>query len=88
MHWEGQETVRRAHAVLHKGHLCSQQSAAPRVSRIAERLRRESLYTIDELRAELLRHVLGGRLAIQYRHGRLTSQNYLILGAKGAIPQR
>lgn len=46
------------------------------------------LYTIDELRTELLRHVIGARLAIQYRHGRLTSQNYLILGSKGAIPQR
>ena len=46
------------------------------------------LYTIDELRAELLRHAVGKPLAIRYRHGRLTSENYLILGSKDATPQR
>jgi hypothetical protein len=46
------------------------------------------LVTIDELRAELLRHALGKPLAIRYRHGRLTSENYLILGSKDTIPQR
>lgn len=45
------------------------------------------LYTIDELRAELLRHALGKPLAIRYRHGRLTSENYLILGSKDTVPR-
>jgi hypothetical protein len=46
------------------------------------------LVTIEELRAELLRHAVGKPLAIRYRHGRLTSENYLILGSKDTIPQR
>jgi hypothetical protein len=46
------------------------------------------LVTIEELRAELLRHAVGEPLAIRYRHGRLTSENYLILGSKDTIPQR
>ena len=46
------------------------------------------LYTIDELRAELLRHEDGARLAIRYRHGRLTSENYVALGSKGAVSHR
>jgi S1-C subfamily serine protease len=37
------------------------------------------LVTIEELRAELLRHTVGKPLVIRYRHGRLTSENYLIL---------
>ncbi len=46
------------------------------------------LVTIEELRAELLKHTIGKPLAIRYRHGRLTSENYLILGSKDAIPKR
>jgi PDZ domain len=46
------------------------------------------LYTIDELRAELLRHESGARMAIRYRHYRLTSENYLILSSKDAVPHR
>jgi hypothetical protein len=46
------------------------------------------LVTIDELRAELRRHVDGKPLAIRYRHGRLTSENYLIFGSNDAIRQR
>jgi hypothetical protein len=46
------------------------------------------LFTIDELRAELLRHAVGRPLAIRYRHGRLTTENYLILGSKDPIPRR
>ncbi len=40
------------------------------------------LYTIDELRAELLRHDPGARMAIRYRHYRFTSENYLTLSSK------
>jgi S1-C subfamily serine protease len=40
------------------------------------------LYAIAELRAELLRHEPGARLAIRYRHYRLTSENYLILSSR------
>ncbi len=46
------------------------------------------LYTIDELRAELRRHAIGKPLAIRYRHGRLTSENFLILGSGNETPQR
>jgi PDZ domain len=46
------------------------------------------LYTIDELRAELLRHEPGARMAIRYRHYRLTSENYLTLTSKDAVPHR
>jgi PDZ domain len=46
------------------------------------------LYTIDELRAELLRHESGARMAIRYRHYRLTSENYLTLSSKDAVPHR
>lgn len=44
--------------------------------------------TIDELRAELRRHELAKPLSIRYRHGRLTSENFLILGSKDVIPER
>jgi hypothetical protein len=37
------------------------------------------LYTIEELRTEILRHERGARLAIQYRHDRFTNENYLVL---------
>ena len=46
------------------------------------------LYTIDELRAELLRHEPGARIVIRYRHYRLTSENYLTLSSKDAVPHR
>jgi hypothetical protein len=46
------------------------------------------LFTIDELRTELLRHEPGARLTIRYRHNRLTSENYLTLGSKDAVPRR
>jgi len=46
------------------------------------------LYTIDELRAELLRHQPGDRLPIQFRHDRSVSENYLILGARDAALRR
>ncbi len=42
------------------------------------------LYTVDELRAELRRHEDGARLAIRYRHDRLTYDNYLSLSPKGS----
>lgn len=38
------------------------------------------LYTIDELRAEPLRHESGARLRIQYRRDRIVSENSLTLG--------
>jgi hypothetical protein len=40
-------------------------------------------FTIDELRAELARHEPGAQLAIRYRHNRLISENYVVLGPKG-----
>jgi hypothetical protein len=46
------------------------------------------VYTIDELRAELLRHQPGERLPIQFRHDRFVSENYLILGSRDAVPRR
>jgi hypothetical protein len=46
------------------------------------------LYTIDDLRAVLLRHERGARLAIRYRHDRLTYDNYLALTSKDAAPRR
>jgi len=46
------------------------------------------LFTIDELRTELLRHEPGARLTIRYRHNRLTSENYLALGSKDAVPRK
>jgi hypothetical protein len=46
------------------------------------------LYTVDELRAELLRHESAARLAIRYRRDRLTYDNYLSLSPKGATPPR
>ncbi len=46
------------------------------------------LYTIEDLRAELLRHDSGARVAIRYRHYRLTSENYIILGSRGSDSQR
>jgi hypothetical protein len=46
------------------------------------------LYTVNELRAELLRHGDGARLAIRYRHDRLTYDNYLSLSPEGAAPRR
>ena len=39
------------------------------------------LYSIDDLRSDLLRHQRGARLAIRYRHGRLTYDNYLVLAS-------
>ena len=46
------------------------------------------LFTIDEVRAELLRYKPGARLLIRYRRNQFISENYLILGAKQSIPQR
>jgi S1-C subfamily serine protease len=46
------------------------------------------LFTINELRAEILRHEPGTRLAIRYRHNRLISENYLILSSGDAAPRR
>jgi hypothetical protein len=43
------------------------------------------LYTIDELRAELLRHKPGARVTIQYLRDALISENYLILGSKDEV---
>jgi S1-C subfamily serine protease len=40
------------------------------------------LYTVDELRAELLRHEDGARLTIRYRHDRLTYDNYISISQK------
>jgi S1-C subfamily serine protease len=42
------------------------------------------LFTIDEVRSELLRHEPGTRLRIRYRRNQLISESYLILGAKAA----
>jgi hypothetical protein len=42
------------------------------------------LYTVNELRSELLRHEDGARLEIRYRHDRLTYDNYLSLSPKSA----
>jgi PEGA domain/PDZ domain len=39
------------------------------------------LYSIDDLRSDLLRRERGARLAIRYRHGRLTYDNYLVLAS-------
>jgi hypothetical protein len=46
------------------------------------------LYTIDELRAELLRHEPGTQVRIRYRHYRLTSENYLTISNKDAVPTK
>jgi hypothetical protein len=46
------------------------------------------LYTIDELRAELLRHEPGKQVKIRYRHYQLTSENYLTIGDKDAVPTK
>ena len=48
------------------------------------------LYTIDDLRAVLRGHEQGERLAIRYRHDRLTYENYLSLAftSKDAAPSR
>jgi hypothetical protein len=46
------------------------------------------LYTVDELRAELLRHEDGARLAIRYRHDRLTYDNYLSLSPESSALSR
>jgi hypothetical protein len=40
------------------------------------------LFTIDEVRAELLRYKPGARLLIRYRRNQFISENYLILGGK------
>jgi hypothetical protein len=40
---------------------------------------------VGELRAELLRHEPGARMAIRYRHYRITSENYVTLSPKDAI---
>jgi hypothetical protein len=39
------------------------------------------LYTINELRAELLRHELGTRLAIRYQRNKLIYDTYVVLGS-------
>jgi hypothetical protein len=46
------------------------------------------LFTIEEVRAELLRHEPGARLKVRYRRNQLISENYLILAAKNTAPQR
>jgi hypothetical protein len=46
------------------------------------------LYTVDQLRDELLRHEDGARLAIRYRHDRLTYDNYLALSSQDLAPRR
>jgi hypothetical protein len=46
------------------------------------------LYTVDELRAELLRHEDGAKLAIRYRHDRLTYDNYISLSSNGSTSRR
>ena len=46
------------------------------------------IYTIDDLRTELLRHEQGARLAIRYRRNRLTYDNYLALSSQDAGPRR
>jgi hypothetical protein len=46
------------------------------------------LYSIDDLRSDLLRHERGARLAIRYRHGRLTYDNYLVLASNSGPPVR
>jgi S1-C subfamily serine protease len=46
------------------------------------------LFTIDEVRAELLRYRPGARLLIRYRRNQFISENYLILGGKDSIPSR
>ena len=46
------------------------------------------LYTIDELRAELLKHEAGARLAIRYRHNQLISDNHLTLVSKDGVSHR
>lgn len=46
------------------------------------------LYTVDELRAELRWHENGTRLAIRYRHDRLTYDNYLTLASKDTASRR
>jgi PDZ domain-containing protein len=46
------------------------------------------IYSVDDLRAELLRHEDGERLAIHYRHDRLTYDSYLSLNAKVSAPLR
>jgi S1-C subfamily serine protease len=40
------------------------------------------LFTIDEVRAELLRYKPGTRLLVRYRRNQFISENYLILGTK------
>lgn len=46
------------------------------------------LFTIDEVRADLLRHEPGARLTIRYRRGQFISENYLTVRAKDAVPRR
>jgi hypothetical protein len=40
------------------------------------------LYTIDELRAELLKYEPGSRLKLRYRHSVLSTENYITIGSK------
>ncbi|HLW86525.1 MAG TPA: PEGA domain-containing protein [Candidatus Sulfotelmatobacter sp.] len=46
------------------------------------------LFTIEEVRAELLRHEPGARVTIRYRHYQLISESYLTLGARGPVPRK
>lgn len=46
------------------------------------------LFTIDEVRADLLRYKPGARLLIRYRRNQFISENYLVVGGKDSIPQR
>jgi predicted metalloprotease with PDZ domain len=43
------------------------------------------LFTIEELRADLLRHESGARLMVRYRHNGLILENYLVLGARRVV---
>jgi len=46
------------------------------------------LYTINELRAELLRHKPGVRVRIHYRHYLFINENYLTIGSQDPVSSR
>jgi|GEM_PF-2055210 len=46
------------------------------------------LFTIDEVRAEILRYRPGARLLIRYRRNQFISENFIVLDAKNSIPER
>jgi len=46
------------------------------------------LYTVEDLRTELLRHERGARLAIRYRRNRLTYDNYVDLSSQDEAPRK